>query len=134
MATDYSTIFSDALAVGAEAAEGVAAREFDYYVGSQSVPLDAIKGRSEFESLEEEGAFKQSAESTDFLIDPALLVFNGERIEPAQGHKIREVCEQTGWVYWYTVGSPFGTDRPWRWTDGSHTRLRVHTILDRVDK
>ena len=67
----------------------------------------------------------------DYLIDTTDLVLDGAQVEPRGGDEIVEtVGTQT---LTYTVTSPGEGETAWRYTDGFHGRLRVHTKLTKTE-
>lgn len=59
----------------------------------------------------------------DYLIEAALLILNGARVEPEKGDRVTETIDGTVCVY--ELSTP--TNEPvWRWADTEHVTLRVH--------
>ena len=99
-------------------------RTVTYVRGLDSVDLPATVGRSTFEQVDEHGVL-QRTEADDFLISPADLVLDGQRVLPEAGDRIREATDGGGTRVYEVLA--IGTEPPWRWSDPHRTTLRIHT-------
>lgn len=96
-----------------------AAREVTYSRASQTLTLAATIGRSEFEITDSNG-IQTSLQSRDYIISAEDFTLSTSANEPQAGDRITDgtmTCE---------VMSP-GGEQPWRWCDGHHKQMRIHT-------
>jgi hypothetical protein len=102
-----------------------ASQTVTYRRGAFSVSVQATIGRSVFE-VEEASGVVQQVESRDYLITPADLVLNSATVEPQAGDTIEETTGGRTRTY---KCLPFGTEKPWRYSDPYRATFRVHTKL-----
>ena len=101
----------------------VAGEAVAYTRGRTTIAVTAIPGmkRSRRDALGQTERVQQDSDPMDFLIDPAVLVFNGEQVEPEAGHRIGYAGET------FEV-MPRDGEPCWRPCDPAGTLIRVHTI------
>ncbi len=92
---------------------------------SDSVSLRAAIGRTRWEGTDENGVVYY-LETRDFLVREGDLVLNGAKVLPQRGDTIEETTATDKFTY--AVSAPAG-QQPWRFTDSSRTRIRIHTTL-----
>ncbi|RMF77611.1 MAG: hypothetical protein D6744_11170, partial [Planctomycetota bacterium] len=94
-----------------------------YSRGNDSVVLNATKGQTPFEQVDEHGVVT-TMRSQDFLIRASDLVLTGNQVTPEAGDKITETVGNVTSVY--EVMSMQGGP-PWRYSDPHEKTIRVHT-------
>lgn len=114
----------------ARGAARLAARQRDetseqvhYQVGAASVEMPAVLAATTFDVTDANGILTR-VDSRDFLILASDLEIDGQRIEPAAGHRIIVGDLDDGQKY--EVASVGGADC-WRWSDDYRIRYRIHT-------
>jgi hypothetical protein len=93
--------------------------------GADTVTVNAIIGRTEFDASDEYGITIRT-ESRDYLILAADLILDGETVLPERGDTITETDGDFTLVYEVL---PIGNQPHWRYSDPFRKRLRVHTKL-----
>lgn len=102
-----------------DAAMGVAIK---YRRDAGDCELTAVPGRRASEDIGADGAAITSTDH-DWIVDPALLVIDGEAIEPRAGDLIVTTSDDKTFVVVYADG-----EHCWRYTDQFRQRIRIHTI------
>lgn len=85
----------------------------------RTVEIPATVGRTIFRTYSNNGAAIRTV-SRDFLISAEALGFDGENNEPEHG----DVIIYDG--YRHELSAP-ANEPVWKWTDGYHRTLRIHT-------
>lgn len=101
-------------------------RTVSYQRASQSVELVACLGRTIFRVSDGRGG-EIRVQMTDWIVDAADLVLDGEVVEPEEGDCIVDGGGPAAAIY--QVAAPPGDEPAWRTTDGYRARLRIHTEL-----
>ncbi len=96
-----------------------------YRRGALSVGVDVTRGRSEYQTFDDEGNLIEEVTDADFIIAASELTLAGSIVEPQRGDTIEEVTS-TG-TRTYAV-MPSGNRRPYA-LDQSGQFLRIHTKL-----
>ncbi len=110
--------FESAVSATLRGLRNIAAVPVRYTHGGQTVPVNAMQGRTEKMPIEVSGR-EQVVEQADFLIPVDGLPF-----EPAQGDLIeRDIGDTT---YIWLVCSRFTGEPVWDWSDTKRTQYRVH--------
>lgn len=94
-----------------------------YKSGADSVEVNAVVGRTEFETADESG-FVTKYIARDFLIPVAELVLGGTAVTPGRGDRVRET--QGTQVFVHEVMAP-GENPEWRYADPYRRTFRIHT-------
>lgn len=94
-----------------------------YQVVSSSITIPATVYAGKFEVIEVDAAFPVGDEPADFIIKVCDLVIDGERIEPATGHRIILGDVSEGRVY---EVMPIVGEKCWRFSDSFQTEYRIH--------
>ena len=77
-----------------------ASRTINYVRGASTITaIAATRGRTEYESTDDEGNVTTSHTDLDWLVDAALLVLDGSAIEPRSGDRIVEVVGAVTHIY-----------------------------------
>lgn len=100
-------------------------RTVTYIRGSDAIEINATVGRSEFEESDDYGQLLRH-QSRDYLVLTEDLVIGGAQTTPMPGDVIQD--EEGKATVNYEVMSP-GGQPAWRYTDGQHQTLRIHTKL-----
>jgi hypothetical protein len=93
--------------------------------GGSETDVTAVVGRSPVEQQQGDGTFTVY-EARDYLIEVSDYAFSGTAVEPAQGDTIVETIN--GVDYTFAVMAD-GGEPPWRYSDQSRVRYRIHTKL-----
>ena len=97
-----------------------------YRTDSDSLPMTATKGGSDFQS-EAGDEYAAEEHTIDFLVDPADLVAASTGFKPAAGHEIDELDGEGGSVIaTYRITALPGVP-PWAWSGQSRAIMRIHT-------
>ena len=96
-----------------------------YVRGTQSIPLLATIGRTEFEESDAYGVV-QRVVSRDYLFPASALASLTGSSRPQRDDEIHETRD--GVLYRYQVIAPQGEPH-WRYSDAYQQSLRVHTKL-----
>lgn len=96
-----------------------------YGRGAETVTVNAIIGRTEFDAADEYGITIRT-ESRDYLILAADLILDGSVVLPERGDTITETDGDFTLVYEVL---PIGNQPHWRYSDPFRKRLRIHTKL-----
>ena len=107
--------------------QAVAGLQITYATPAGNVGLRAVPGQSTFEIADADGGIIES-QSRDYILLASELVIGGAAVIPARGHSVTEIAGD-GFTYVYEVNRPDGGEQPWRYSDSSRQRLRVHTRL-----
>lgn len=97
----------------------VAGEEITYYRGSDFVKLRAVEGRSQFQSVDPNGAVVDFS-TTDFLIASSDLVLNDVVTTPVDGDYIMKDTAT------YRIRRQ-GSAQAYSYSDAAHERMRIHT-------
>lgn len=92
-----------------------------YAVGLQTVSLNAVFGRSEYQ-IDMGMEVRVLHTDRDFLVSRSELILNGSSIEPVPGHRVTDVA--TGEVF---ETMPLGPDPCWKPCDQFGEMIRIHT-------
>jgi len=105
-----------------------ASQSITYRRGTDSVSIDATKGKTQWEAVSVHGILVEETESCDWLFAPSELILGSQAVEPIRGDRIVETLS-TGVVNTYEVMGFGPNERHFRYSDGRRTLLRVHTKL-----
>lgn len=100
-----------------------ASREVVYRRGQSQVTLQATIGQTRYEQDDGYGSIIR-AHVRDYIVRWNDLVLDGVQIEPAAGDLIIEQVDDQEHVYELMS---LGGNPPWRFSDTSHTMIRIHT-------
>ena len=77
-----------------------ASRTVNYLRGVSTIPaIAATRGRTEYETTDDEGNVTTSHTDLDWIVDAALLVLDGSPIEPRSGDRIVETVGEVTHTY-----------------------------------
>lgn len=77
-----------------------ASRTVNYVRGASPITgIAATRGRTEYETTDDEGNVTTSHTDLDWIVDAALLVLNGSPIEPRSGDRIVETVDAVTHTY-----------------------------------
>jgi len=111
--------FQQALADGLAAIRQVAGVAVEYDRDGQRIPLVAVVSDLRLEVVDDYGV-TQRVPRREYLVAAADLPF-----EPDRGDRIRETHGSN--VLVYEVMGPGGSEPDWRFSDPSHSTIRIHT-------
>ena len=119
-------LLDDAIGWAREQIHAAAPTYVVYRTGSDSLPIVATKGGSEFQS-ETEDNYASEDHTIDFLIDPTNLVAASTQFKPKAGHYIDELDGEGGNVVATFKVTALPGVRPWAWSGQSRQMIRIHT-------
>lgn len=96
-----------------------------YRRGALSVGVDVTRGRSEYDTYDDEGNLVTEVTDATFHMDATKLVLSGSITEPVVGDRLEETTAQGTRTYEVMGG---GNRRPFA-RDASNQKLRIHTKL-----
>ena len=118
---------SDLLQQASDWLEGIrhqhASQAVTYHRGTDSVPLHATVGKTDYE-VEDEYGFCVKAEVVDFLIRADDLVMAGQKTLPQLGDQIRFTRGEQIMVFEVMA---LAGQSCWRYSDSFGQTLRIHT-------
>lgn len=117
------SLLREALAAHGRRLETAAGENVTYARGNvQLTGVVAVRTQTRFEELRGEMDATIAARSISFLIDPAALIIDGDRIEPQRGDVI---VTSDGGAFDVLPGAD---DKHYEQTDQYATRYRIHTV------
>lgn len=96
-----------------------------YRRGALSVGLDVTRGRSEYETFDDEGNLVTAVTDATFHVGADKLILGGSIVEPEPGDLLEETTATGTRIYQVT---PSGNRRPFS-RDASNQKLQIHTKL-----
>jgi hypothetical protein len=115
------SIIANAVAIALDAVAAVAGERAKYRRDNFDCELTWIPGR---ETSSDDAGDAGHNETTfhDGIVDPAELKLGGVLVTPQRGDLVIRADGST-----YVVAYADG-ENVWRWTDQTHTRMRIHTV------
>ena len=96
-----------------------------YRRGALSVGVQVTRGRSEYQTYDDEGNFVTEITDADFIMPADRLTLGGSIVEPRRGDRLEEVTKTGTRIY---EVMPSGNRRPFA-IDPTGQMLRIHTKL-----
>lgn len=97
-----------------------------YRRGALSVGLVVTRGRSEYETFDDEGNLITAVTDATFHVGADELILGGSIVEPESGDRLEETTAKGMRIYEVMPSS--GNRRPFA-RDASNQKLRIHTKL-----